>query len=141
MKRLCFTVLSGVGILLATGSVVCGDDSFRSDTPQVKSTMKTLDEYLNKVEDAIIAEDLPKAASMAKELDTACHKLCDLDLSNSKLSKSDLDEFKKLREDFHYRVERLDTAAKQSSVDIAQFEFEKARQSCENCHRRFRKKA
>ncbi len=138
MKR--FYFVSTIGVLLVLGSVVCGEDAFRSATPQVKSTMQKLDEYLNKVEDAIVAEDLPRAASLAQELDTACHKLCDLDLSNTKLTSSEQEEFNRLREDFHYRVERLNVAAKESSTDIAQFEFEKARQSCGNCHRLFKKK-
>jgi hypothetical protein len=102
--------------------------------------MKKLDEYLNKVEDAIIAEDLPRAASLAKELDDATHKLCSVDLTNTKMSNAEKEEFNRLREDFHYRIERLDAAAKESSVDIAQFEFEKARQSCGDCHRRFKKR-
>lgn len=141
LKQLYLAILSVAGGLLVIGSMVCGEETFRSDTPRVKSTMKVLDDYLNKVEDALVAEDLAKAAGLAKELDTACHKLCDLDISNSRLSSSEREEFKRLREDFHYRVERLNTAAKESSTDIARFEFEKARQSCGNCHRLFKKKA
>lgn len=141
MKRFGLAALSGAGVLLVVGAVVCGEEIFRSDTPQVKSTMKKLDEYLNKVEDALVAEDLPRAANLAKELDTVCHKLCDLDLSNAKLSDSEREEFKRLRDDFHYRVGRLDTASKESSLDVARFEFEKARQSCGNCHKLFKRKA
>ncbi|MFN3466914.1 MAG: hypothetical protein ACK4WF_04330, partial [Candidatus Brocadiales bacterium] len=105
MRQFYLATLSIAGGLLVIGSMVCGEETFRSATPQVKSTMKVLDDYLNKVEDAIVAEDLPKAASLAKELDTACHKLCDLDISNSRLTSSEKEEFQRLREDFHYRVE------------------------------------
>jgi cytochrome c556 len=141
MKRFYLSVLSGVGVLMFTGSLLCGEDPLRSEATQVKSTMKVLDEYLNKVEDAIIAEDLLKAASLAKELDTATHKLCNVDVSKTKLSSSEQQEFNRLREDLHYRVERLNSAAKESSVEVAQFEFEKARQSCGNCHNLFKKRA
>lgn len=140
MKGFYLAVLSGVGAVLFVSSVLLGEEIFRSDTAQVKSTMKVMDEYLNKVEDAIIAEDLKLAANLAKELDNACHKLCNLDISDSKLSSPQQQEFNRLREDFHYRVERLTTAANESSIDIAQFEFEKARQSCGNCHKLFKKK-
>jgi hypothetical protein len=141
MKRFYLIALSGVGVLLIIGSVVCGEDVFRSATPEVKSTMKKLDEFLNKVEDALMAGDLPRASNLAKDLDMACHKLCDVDLSTAKLTSPEKEEFKRLREDFHYRIERFSTAAKESSTDIAQFEFEKARQSCGNCHKLFKKKA
>lgn len=140
MKRFYLIALSGVGVLLIMGSVVCGQDVFRSATPEVKSTMKKLDEFLNKVEDALMAGDLPRASSLAKDLDTATHKLCNIDLSTSKLTSAEQEEFKRLREDFHYRIDRFSAAAKESSTDIAQFEFEKARQSCGDCHKLFKKK-
>ncbi|HHT9118390.1 MAG TPA: hypothetical protein ACFYD1_07145 [Candidatus Hypogeohydataceae bacterium YC38] len=136
MKIFCLAALS---VLLVIGPAVCGEETLGSAAPKVKSTMKILDNYISKIEDALIAEDLSKAANLANELDKVCHKLCNLDLSNSKLSRFEQSEFNRLREDFHSRVDRLSSSTHESSVDVAQLEFEKAKQACNNCHKLFKK--
>ncbi len=142
MKRFHQFALASVAIIFLFGSTAGSQEMYRSAPAEkeVKSTMKVLEDYLNKIEDALIAEDLVKAASLGKELDNATHKLCNLDLSTSKLSSDEQDEFKRLRDDFHYRIDRLNASAKESVPEIAQYEFEMARQACSNCHKTFKRR-
>lgn len=139
MKMVCLFVIGGMLVLLTAGVSTSEEQIFRAETPKVQSAMKEMEERLNKAEDALVLENLPAVARLVKELDTSCHKVCSVDLSTSKLSDSERREFTRLSNELDYRVDRLVSAAKDSSANVVQYEFEKVRQSCKNCHRVFRR--
>ena len=144
MERLHSILLSGVLILLTlcTGAPAFGKEIYETPSSEVKvkDTMKTLQEGLDNLEEAVLKDDMPLAVKLAREVDEASHYICKLNLSNSELSKKEQQEFVKLREDMHKRIDIMAVAVEKGLPDVVIEESYKVRESCENCHKVFKKK-
>lgn len=111
-----------------------------SSEVKVKDAMKTLQEGLDGLEEAVLKDDMPQAVKLAHEVDEACHYVCNLDLSRAELSRKEKLEFVKLRDNMHKRIEIMSVAVDKGIPDVAMEESYKVRESCENCHRVFKRK-
>ena len=144
MGRFYPVLLAGSVVLFMvyTKAPVFGKEVYETPSSEVKvkDTMKTLQEGLDNLEEAVLKDDMPMAVKLAREVDEASHYICKLNLSNSELSKKEQQEFVKLREDMHKRIDIMAVAVEKGLPDVVIEESYKVRESCENCHKVFKKK-
>ena len=111
-----------------------------SSEHKVKDAMKTMQEDLDNLEDAVLKDDFDLAVRLANEIDEANHYVCNLDLSRTELSKQEQNKFEQLRNDMHKQTHALRLAVDKDSPDMVLEESHKLRGTCENCHQVFKKK-
>ena len=122
MLRFYPILLTGVLILflVCTKTTAFGKEIYDAPSSEhkVKDAMKTLDDGLDKLEDAILKDNFDLAVELADQVDEACHHVCDLDLSRSELSKQEQKEFVGLRKDMHMRIEVMRLAVEKGHADV-----------------------
>src|SRR3989338_618481 len=144
MGRFYPVLLAGSVVLFMvyTKAPVFGKEIYESPSSEVKvkDAMKTLQQGLDNLEEAVLKDDMPLAVKLAREVDNASHFICNLDLARSEFSKKEKQEFVKLREDMHKRIDIMAVAVEKGLQDVVIEESYKVRESCENCHKVFKKK-
>ena len=144
MGRFYPVLLAGLVVLFMvyTKAPVFGKEIYESPSSEVKvkDAMKTLQQGLDNLEEAVLKDDMPLAVKLAREVDNASHFICNLDLARSEFSKKEKQEFVKLREDMHKRIDIMAVAVEKGLPDVVIEESYKVRESCENCHKVFKKK-
>ena len=137
-------LLTGVFILflVCTKTTAFGKELYEAPSSEnkVKDAMKTMQEDLDKLEDAVLKDDFKQAVRLANEIDEANHYVCNLDLSRTELSKQEQNKFKRLRNDMHKQTDALRLAVDTDNPDMVLEESHKLRETCENCHQVFKEK-
>lgn len=144
MGRFYPVLLAGlvVSFMVDTKAPVFGKEIYESPSSEVKvkDAMKTLQQGLDNLEEAVLKDDMALAVKLAREVDNASHFICNLDLARSEFSKKEKQDFVKLREDMHKRIDIMAVAVEKGLPDVVIEESYKVRESCENCHKVFKKK-
>ncbi len=136
-------LLTGVFILflVCTKTTAFGKEIYEAPSSEhkVKDAMQTMQEDLDKLEDAVLKDDFKLAVRLTNEIDEANHYVCNLDLSRTELSKQEQNKFKQLRNDMHKQTHALRLAVDEDNADMVLEESHKLRGTCENCHQVFKK--
>lgn len=142
MRRLYPVLLTSMFFvfIICTKTPAFGKAIYKSPESEenVKTTMQTLQDGLDDLEDAVLQDNIDLAVKLAHEIDVACHFVCTIDLASSALSKDEQKQFVKLRKNLHYHVDSMASAADEGRTDeVLELSF-KVREACDNCHQRFK---